>query len=96
MLEKEKGMVDYLKMNGMSQAAYNLSFVMHEAFINGPLICLALDGLIWYRFYRHEAPEAFVVYGILQLNLGIIFYIMGVTALAILIAKGFGQAGFAQ
>ena len=37
-----------------------------------------------------------MVYGILKLNLGIILYIMGVTALAILIAKGFGQAGFAQ
>ena len=95
-LEKEKGMLDYLKMNGMSQVAYNLSYVLHETFVNGPLVCLTLDALIWYRFYREQSAESFVIYAILKLNVGIILYIMGVTAFSLLIAKGFNQAGFAQ
>jgi len=55
-----------------------------------------LDALIWYRFYREQSAESFVVYAILKLNVGIILYIMGVTAFSLLIAKGFNQAGFAQ
>ena len=64
--------------------------------MNGPLVCLTLDALIWYRFYREQSAESFVVYAILKLNVGIILYIMGVTAFSLLIAKGFNQAGFAQ
>jgi hypothetical protein len=45
-------MLEYLKMNGMSQAAYNISFVMHEALVTGPLLCAALDFTVWYRIYR--------------------------------------------
>ena len=30
----DKKLDDYLKMNGMSQIAYNLSYVLNEAFIN--------------------------------------------------------------
>lgn len=48
-LEKEKGLIEYLKMNGMKEAAYNLSFVLHESLINGLLICLALDLIVYKR-----------------------------------------------
>ena len=48
-LEKEKGLIEYLKMNGMKETAYNLSFVLHESIINGVLICLALDFLVYKR-----------------------------------------------
>jgi hypothetical protein len=96
-LEKEKGMLAYLKMNGMSEMAYNLSFVLHEALINGPLICLVLDLLVWYRCYYTQEREldVFVAQSLLKFNLGIIMFIMGITAMIIVISKCFSTAGFA-
>ena len=42
-----------------------MSYVLHEAFINGPLVCITLDTLIWYRFYLEKSAETFVIYAIL-------------------------------
>ena len=49
--EKEKGILEYLIMNGMSELAYNLAFILHEAFVIGPMICFLFDGLVWYRLF---------------------------------------------
>jgi hypothetical protein len=90
-LEKEKGMLEYLMMNGMSQTAYNLSFILHEMLINGPIIVGILDGIIWYRV----DPE-FVKWNELFLfNFSIILFIGGVVCVALLISKGFNSPGFA-
>jgi len=95
--EKEKGIVAYLKMNGMSEMAYNLSFVFHEALINGPLICVVLDSLVWYRCYftQNREFDTFVMSSLFRFNFGIILFIMGITALILVISKCFNSAGFA-
>ena len=95
--EKEKGMLSYLKMNGMSETAYNVSFVIHEAFVNGPMICVVLDLLVWYRCYYDQDREfdQFVMMSLLRFNLGLILFIMGITAFILLISKCFNSAGFA-
>ena len=95
--EKEKGILGYLKMNGMSQAAYNISFILHEAFINGPLICVCLDVTIWYKCFFDQDREftSFFFWALIRFNFGLILFIIAITAFVILISKGFNSAGFA-
>ena len=96
-LEKEKGILEYLQMNGMSQTAYNVSFVMHETLVNGPLICVILDSLIWYRlfFSKDKDLTSFFIWSILKFNLGILLFTMGTVAFIILVSKAFSKSGFA-
>lgn len=91
--EKDSGMLEYLMMNGMSQMAYNISFILHEAFVSGPLICATLDSIVWYRLGGDKAP--YTVGELLGFNVGIIIYVMGVAAFTLLISKAFKSAGFA-
>ena len=51
-LEKEKGMLEYMMMNGMSELAYNLAFIFHEALVIGPMICMLFDALVWFRLFH--------------------------------------------
>jgi len=90
-LEKEKDILEYLKMNGMSQTAYNIAFILHETFINGPLICICLDLLCYWRL----EPKMFIIENLLCFNLAIVIFIAGTTAIALLISKGFNSSGFA-
>lgn len=78
-------------MNTMSETAYNISFVLHETLINGPLMCAMLDWLMWYRF----KPEEFVPSEVALFNVTILLYIMGVTAMSLLLSKAFTSAGLA-
>lgn len=89
--EKEKGIKDYLKMNSMSETAYNISFVLHETLVNGTIMIILLDAIAWYRF----KPENFHLYETLLFNVGIMLYIMGVAAFSLLLSKMFSTAGFA-
>lgn len=50
--EKEKGHLQNLQMNGMNATAYNVSFMLHEALIIAPLICLTLNAVIWYFLFH--------------------------------------------
>lgn len=95
--EKEKGLLQYLQMNGMSKMAYHLSFVLHEAFVNGPLICIALDAIVWYKYFHKEnrVMDPFISECLLRLNGAVLFFITGITALCILISKMFNSASFA-
>lgn len=70
---------------------------MYEAFINGPIICLVLDIGIWYRLFFQESREftSFIALSLLKFNLGIILFIVGITAFILLISKMFNSAGFA-
>jgi hypothetical protein len=89
--EKEKGMLGYLKMNGMSPTAYNLSFVLHEMLINAPITCVLVDIMIVSRFERSD-------YKIMQLlcyNLSVSLFVGGITAFALVISMLFNSAGFA-
>jgi len=90
-LEKDKGLIEYLKMNGMKEAAYNLSFILHESFINGALICLAIDVTV----YKRQKPEAYTLQELLAFNVATILFLMGITALSLLISKAFSSPGFA-
>lgn len=90
-LEKERGMLEYLMMNGMSQTAYNISFILHEMFVNGPIIVVILDGIVWYRV----DPEYVKWNELFLFNLSIILFIGGVVSIALLISKGFNSPGFA-
>jgi hypothetical protein len=95
--EKEKGILEYLKMNGMSETAYNVSFVIYEGIVTGPLICLVLDLALYYRLFycQNEEFTNFFLVSLLKLNVGIILFIMGIVAFIIVISKGFAKAGFA-
>jgi len=72
--------------------AYNLSYIMHECLVNGPLLCLVLDVTLWYRMTPKNLPS---LGQILSFNISIILYIAGTTAMALLISKAFKTAGFA-
>ena len=50
-------MLEYLKMNGMSQSAYNLSFVLHETLVNGSLICVTVDLILYYRLDKELSEK---------------------------------------
>jgi len=91
-LEKDKGLIEYLKMNGMKEAAYNLSFVLHETFINGTLICLLLDAIV----YRRQEEDAYTVNELLTFNLATLLFLMGITTLSLVISKAFNSPGFAS
>ena len=84
-------MLEYLMMNGMSQTAYNISFILHEMFVNGPIIVVILDGIVWYRV----DPELVKWNELFLFNLSIILFIGGVVSIALLISKGFNSPGFA-
>ena len=90
-LEKDKGLIEYLKMNGMKEAAYNLSFVLHESFINGTLICISLDALV----YRRQKEGTYTGEELLAFNLATLLFLVGITTLSLLISKAFSSPGFA-
>ena len=92
MLEKEKGLIEYLKINGMKEAAYNLSFILHESLINGLLICILLDTIV----YKRQAPDAYSLSELACFNLATILFLVGITTLSLLISKAFSSPGFAS
>jgi hypothetical protein len=59
--------------------------------INGPVICLGLDAIIWYRI----DPEIIIWKDLLCFNLCTILFIGGVVGIALFISKGFLSPGFA-
>ena len=87
-------MLEYLTMNGTSRLAYNLSVVLHETFINGPLICLSVDALLWH-YLSDKTRDNVTNSELLIFNLGILLFIAGVSAYALVISKAFKTAGFA-
>jgi hypothetical protein len=96
--EKEKGILEFLQMNGMNETAYNLSFIWYETFFIGPAICSTLNFLVWWRcFYDVGRPfEMYFAKSLLRFNVGICFFVEGITALCILISKAFSTTGFAS
>ena len=90
--EKEKGLFEYLQINGMRLSAYNTALILHETFINGVLICLVTD-LIAYK--RLKIGKQLLVIELLQFNFSTLLFIMGMTAFCLLISKGFNSSGFA-
>ena len=90
-LEKEKGLTEYLRMNGMSSMAHHLSCILSEGLVNGVLISIFLDIMCKYRLRK----EDFVPIPLLLFNISTILFIMGSTAFAILISKMFNSSGFA-
>jgi hypothetical protein len=91
-LEKEKGLTEFMEMNGMNPMANYLAVVLHESLVNGPVICVTLDCLAKWRLRE----EDFRLGALLLFNLGIVLFLMGASALAILISKMFATPGFAQ
>ena len=83
--EKEKGMLGYLKMNGMSQSAYNLSFVVHEMLINAPITCILVDAMIIFRFERSD----YKVIELLCFNLSVTLFVGGIVGFSLVISKFF-------
>jgi len=90
-LEKEKGMLEYLKMNSMSETANNLAFVLHESVVNGLLISLTIDSLCFFRLPQ----EDFHLKILLMFNLAVILFLAGITSFSLLISKCFDSASFA-
>ena len=84
-LEKEKGLIEYLKINGMKEAAYNLSFILHESLINGLLICLLLDGIV----YKRQSADTYDISEMACFNLATILFLVGITTFSLLISKAF-------
>ena len=78
-------------MNGMSLTAYNLSFILHETFINGTLICILIDLLVYCRIERQH----YLFKELFLFNVGILLFLMGASAYALLISKLFNSPGFA-
>jgi hypothetical protein len=78
-------------MNGMSPSAYNLSYILHEMIVNGPITCVLVDAIIIWRFDR----EDYEITQLLCFNLSVILFIGGITGFALVISKLFSQAGFA-
>lgn len=90
--EKESGMLEYLTMNGTGRLAYNLSIVLHETLISGPLICVTVDFLLWYKL---PPKVVYTTYELLTFNFGMLLFMAGISAYALLISKAFKSAGFA-
>lgn len=91
-LEKQTGLLEYLKMNGMSPTAYNLSFVLNEMIVNAPISCILVDALI---IWNWDYESDYTIAQLLSFNLSVALYIGGITGFALVISKLFSQAGFA-
>lgn len=90
-MEKEKGHLQYLLMNGMNQTAYNVSFVLHEALIIAPMVGTSLMTLVWYMHFHKQDKDMhqFFVVGLAKFNVGLILFVAGITAICLLISKAF-------
>mmetsp|Transcript_3730 Transcript_3730/g.5637 ORF Transcript_3730/g.5637 Transcript_3730/m.5637 type:complete len:184 (-) Transcript_3730:3989-4540(-) len=90
-LEKEKGILEYLSMNSMSETANNIAYVLYETLVSGLLVSLCTDLLCYIRLQ----PEDFHLVALLHFNVAMSLFISGATALALVISKGFKSASFA-
>lgn len=65
--------------------------VLYETLIIAPMVCLGLNYLTWYRheYMTKKLLDEYHVYNMARFDLAVVLYVMGATAMSLLISKLF-------